>query len=217
MYIAVAVTAAILSLMFGGLSYALGTQTDRILGQMAAVDPGIPPVLSRPAPPPPPPPPPVVEGPDQVEVVSGFLEPEIAEGIVKVFQDATTLTIRIAGQGMFGSGSDKLSEGYAERIERVSRALAEQKGQVLVVGHSDNVPIRSSRFPSNQHLSLARAESVKAQMARFIDPARLSAEGRAETEQLGDESTEEGRAFNNSREGRAQNRRIEIILLKAEN
>jgi len=207
-YIAVAVTVGLLSLMFGGLSYALGTGSDRILGQMASVDPGIPPVLSRPAPPPPPPPPPVIEGPDQVEVVSGFLAPEIQEGIVKVFQDATTLTVRIAGQGMFGSGSDKLSKGYDEKIERLAKAMAEQKGQILVVGHSDNVPIKSSRFPSNQHLSLARAESVMAQMAKFIDPARLSAEGRADKEPI---------EPNDTAEGRAANRRIEIILLKAEN
>lgn len=237
-YIAVAVTVAILSLMFGGLSYALGTGTDRILGQMASVDPGTPPVLSRPAPPPPPPPPPAVEGPDQVEVVSGFLEPEIKDGIVKVFQDATTLTIRIAGQGMFGSGSDKLTKGYDEKIERLTEALAEQDGQILIVGHSDNVPIKSSRFPSNQHLSLARAESVKASMIqqmekvaaklrdqiaastddatrleldkklKRLDPARLSAEGRADKEPI---------EPNDTAEGRAANRRIEIILLKAEN
>ena len=77
-YIAVAVIAAILSLMYGGLSYVLGGTSDRLLGALASVDPGVPAVLSRPAPPPPPPPPPPPEaGPTQEEIVAEFLRPEI--------------------------------------------------------------------------------------------------------------------------------------------
>ncbi|MGQ0565405.1 MAG: type IVB secretion system protein IcmH/DotU [Gemmobacter sp.] len=216
-YIAVAVIVAVLAMMYGGLSYVLGGTSDRLLGTMAAVDPGVPAVLSRPAPPPPPPPPPPPEaGPSQQEVVSGFLKPEIDDGLVKVFEDATKLTIRVRGEGMFGSGSDKLADGYDARIERLAKALADRPGKIVIVGHSDNQPIKTARFPSNQHLSLARAESVMKSMANHLDSARLTAEGRAETQQLGDEKTEEGRAFNNSREGRAENRRIEIILLKEE-
>lgn len=209
-YIAVAVIAAILSLMFGGLSYALTSTTDRVLGTMSAVDPGVPPVLERPAPPPPPPPPPPPEaGPDEVEVVSGFLAPEIEEGLIKVFQDPSKLTVQIKGQGMFASGSDKLAKGYDERIARLAKALNEQNGRIIIVGHSDNVPIKSSRFPSNQHLSLARAESVLKSMSKALDdPARMSAEGRADKEPI---------ESNDTAEGRAANRRIEIILLKAEN
>ena len=59
------------------------------------------------------------------------------------------------------------------------------------------------------HLSLARAESVKKMMAEHLDnPSRLSAEGRAEKEPLESNAT---------KEGRAANRRIEIILLREEN
>ncbi|MFN4159328.1 MAG: type VI secretion system protein TssL, long form [Gemmobacter sp.] len=208
-WIAVGVTALLLALMFGGLTYALGTTSDRLIGQLASIDPGVPAVLSRPAPPPPPPPPPPPEaGPSQVEIVSGFLEPEIKEGLVKVFQDATTLTVRVKGQGMFGSGSDKLAAGYDARIERLAKALNAQSGRILVVGHSDNQPIRTARFPSNTHLSLARAESVLKSMAKHMDdPKRLSAEGRAEKEPIESNATAEGRAAN---------RRIEIVLLKAE-
>ncbi len=218
-YLALGITAALLGLMFGGLSYALGSNSERLLGQMAAIDPGIPATLERPAPPPPPPPPPPPEaGPTQEQIVSGFLEPEIKEGLVKVFGDANSLTIRVKGQAMFGSGSDKLTKGYDEKIIRLAKALNDQPGKIIVVGHSDNVPIKTSRFPSNQHLSLARADSVRKVMSEHLDDnARLSAEGRADKEQLGDPNTEEGRAFNNSKDGRAENRRIEIKLLKAEN
>ena len=205
-YIAVALIAAILSLMYGGLSYVLGGTSDRLLGAMASIDPGVPAVLSRPAPPPPPPPPPPPEaGPTQQEVVSGFLKPEIDDGLVKVFEDPTKLTIRIKGEGMFGSGSDTLADGYDARIERLAKALTDQPGKIIIVGHSDNVPIKSARFPSNQHLSLARAESVMKSMARHLDRKRMTAEGRADKEPVGS---------NDTKEGRAANRRIEIILLK---
>jgi type VI secretion system protein ImpK len=208
-WISVASTVVLLSIMFGVLTYLLGSENDRLLGQMASIDPGVPAVLNRPAPPPPPPPaPPPEAGPDQVEVVSGFLEPEIKDGLIKVFQDPTSLTVRVKGQGMFGSGSDKLAAGYDERIARLAKALNDQPGRILIVGHSDNVPIKTARFPSNTHLSLARAESVLKSMAKHIDdPKRLTAEGRAEKEPIEDNSTAEGRAAN---------RRIEIILLKAE-
>jgi type VI secretion system protein ImpK len=197
---------AILSLTFGGISLALGSQTERLLGQMASVDPGLPPVLERPAPPPPPPPPP--PGPDQVQVVSGFLEKEITAKTILVYQDANTLTVRVNGNGMFGSGSDSLKPEVVDMIERISKALNNQKGKVLVIGHSDNVPIRSSRFPSNMHLSLARADSVKKLMAVHIDdPSRVSAEGRADKEPL---------EPNTTKAGQAANRRIEIVLLREE-
>jgi type VI secretion system protein ImpK len=205
-YIALGVVTAILSLTFGGISLALGSQTERLLGQMASVDPGLPPVLERPAPPPPPPPPP--PGPDQVQVVSGFLEKEITAKTILVYQDANTLTVRVNGNGMFGSGSDSLKPEVVDMIERISKALNNQKGKVLVIGHSDNVPIRSSRFPSNMHLSLARADSVKKLMAVHIDdPSRVSAEGRADKEPL---------EPNTTKAGQAANRRIEIVLLREE-
>jgi type VI secretion system protein ImpK len=207
-YIAVAAIAVVLSLMYGGLSYVLGGTSDRLLGAMAAIDPGVPAILSRPAPPPPPPPPPPPEaGPTQEEIVAEFLKPEIEEGLVKVFQDATKLTVRVKGEGMFASGSDRLAQGYDSRIERLAKALVDQPGNIIVVGHSDNVPIKSSRFPSNQHLSLARAESVMKSMAEHLDPKRLTAEGRADKEPI---------EPNDTKEGRAANRRIEIILLKVE-
>ncbi|WP_323005167.1 type VI secretion system protein TssL, long form [Pseudorhodobacter sp.] len=205
-YIAVGAIAALLSISFGGISIALGGQTERLLGQLGAVDPGRPPVLERPAPPPPPPPPP--PGPDQVQVVSGFLEKEIKAETIKVFQDANTLTVRINGNGMFGSGSDSLSKDIEDTISRLTKAMDGQKGKIIVVGHSDNVPIKSSRFPSNMHLSLARAEAVKAFMEKMLtDASRISAEGRSDKEPI---------ESNDTREGRAANRRIEIVLLREE-
>lgn len=204
-WISLTVTTLLLGMQFVGLSWALSNQTERVIGQLSIVDSGPVAELERRAPPPPPTPPtPIVV--DQVAKVSGFLEPEIAEGIIEVFQKGNTLIIRVAGTGMFGSGSDKLQADFGPRINRLAQALNDEKGALIVVGHSDNVPIRSSRFPSNMHLSLARAKSVMAGMADVLsDPNRLSAEGRADKEPLAD---------NSSREGRARNRRIEVLWVQ---
>lgn len=204
-WIAVGVTAVLLVLEFAGLSYALSSKTENLIGQLSVIDSGPVAELQRRAPPPPPPPPEQAK----VEKVAQFLQPEIEEGIVKVFEAGNTLVIRITGSGMFGSGSDQLQDSFVDPVNRVAQALNDEPGPVIVAGHSDNVPIRSSRFPSNMHLSLARAKSVMQQMADALnDPSRLSAEGRADNEPIADNST---------REGRAANRRIEVLLVQEQN
>jgi type VI secretion system protein ImpK len=76
-------------------------------------------------------------------------------------------------------------------------------GSVLISGHTDSVPIRSLQFPSNWHLSKARALSVRDLLAAQVAPARMTAEGRADTEPVDD---------NANASGRARNRRVEIAL-----
>ena len=195
---------ALLAMGFLGFSYALSNSTERVLGRLSVLDSGQVAELERRAPPPPPPP----RQDQQLEKVAEFLKPEIDEGLVTVFQDANTLTIRIAGAGMFGSGSDALKDAFHVPLERVATALNGEEGPIIIVGHSDSIPIRSARFPSNMHLSLARAESVMKSIAKKMDdPTRLSAEGRAAKSPI---------ASNKTAEGRAKNRRIEIVLVRAD-
>lgn len=204
-WIALGVTGLLLVFEFGSLSYVLSNRTENVIGQLSVIDAGPVAELQRRAPPPPPPPP-QPEQVAQIEKVTDFLQPEIEEGLVKVFEKGNTLTIRLTGSGMFGSGSDTLQKKFMTPIERVAIALNDLPGPVIIAGHSDNVPIRSSRFPSNMHLSLARAKSVMKRMAEQLDdPARMSAEGRADSEPIADNST---------RDGRATNRRIEVLLIQ---
>ena len=108
---------------------------------------------------------------------------------------------------MFRSASDQVKDKFLPILIRVGEALENETGKVIIAGHSDNVPIRSVRFPSNWHLSLARAESILRLLEQSLsDGRRLSAEGRAANEPI---------ASNDTPEGREQNRRIEVILLKA--
>ena len=79
---------------------------------------------------------------------------------------------------------------------------------MLITGHSDNVPIRSMRYPSNWHLSQARAQSVLAVIANYVPGSRLQSEGRADAEPI---------APNDTPANRARNRRVEITLTTAVN
>ena len=87
-------------------------------------------------------------------------------------------------------------------------ALAQVKGDVQVVGHTDNQPIRSLRFPSNWHLSTARAEGVRHALVAQVSAARMRSFGKAEAEPV---------APNDSAENRARNRRVDIILVPEQN
>ncbi|MBP1852496.1 type VI secretion system protein TssL, long form [Rhizobium halophytocola] len=205
-WIIAGVALAGICLLFFGFSFALSGDTKRLSGQIAALDVNGPIELARPAPPPPPAPP----APKQVstvETVSAFLQPEIDEGLVTVDSLGNTLTIRIAGNSMFPSASDQLEPRFEDIMDRVAKALDNEDGRIIVAGHSDNIPIQTARFPSNLALSLARAKSVMDRIsASLSDKSRITAEGRADKEPI---------ASNDTPEGRAKNRRIEVILVKA--
>lgn len=202
-WITAGVVSIFLTAAFLTLSLLLSGTTKRVLGQLSVLDTAQVSELLRRAPPPPPPPP---RDDGQLERIKTFLEPEITQGVVKVFQDANTITMRVVGRGMFGSGSDVLKDAFLPPLAQVAKALDAEKGPVIIAGHSDNIPIKSSRFPSNMHLSLARATSVmKSLSGEITEPGRMSAEGRADKTPI---------APNGTPEGRAQNRRIEILLVR---
>ncbi len=90
-------------------------------------------------------------------------------------------------------------------MEKVAQTLDKEPKEIMVVGHSDSVPLRSQvRFKSNHDLSIQRAQSVADVMAPHLaDPSRLVVEGRGPDEPIAD---------NKTAEGRAQNRRVDILL-----
>ena len=205
-WIATGALAAVMLAMFLALSYVLSLSTQGIAGQLAVLDPPGPARLDRPAPVALPSPT-VQEDTRQLEAVQGFLEEAIAADLVSVFQDANTITVRLNGANMFASASDRLQPQFKAPLEAVAEALNRSTtGPVLIAGHSDSDPIRTARFPDNMALSLARAEAVRDRLEDLIDdPSRLRAEGRSDAEPI---------ASNDTAEGKAQNRRIEIILLR---
>lgn len=133
-----------------------------------------------------------------------FLEPEIKQGLVTVTDEADRSVVRLRGDSFFGSGSAEPMAGSLPVLRRIGQALAEVKGEVLITGHSDNQPIRSLRYPSNWHLSAARADAVKGALTTLVDPARMRSDGKADAEPV---------AANDTPANRARNRRVDIVLL----
>jgi type VI secretion system protein ImpK len=197
------ITVALLTLMFVGFTYALNDASDRG-GAIAQLQPVGAIDLARAEAAPPPEPPTFVVNPFQK-----FLQPEIDEKLVTVEENAQRILVRISGEGMFASGSDKLDPQFVPIMERIGRALQEQAGLAVITGHTDSQKIKkSTRFPSNYHLSVARAETAKAIIVvQLQDASRITAEGRGENEPIGD---------NGTAEGRKQNRRIELVVFKSE-
>lgn len=137
--------------------------------------------------------------------LAAFLAPEIREGLVSVRETADRSIVTINGDNLFASGSATLDPAYDTLIGRIAQALAGVPGRVVVTGHTDDQRLVSARFPSNWHLSQARADSVRAMLASLTGTsARFSAEGRGDAEPL---------ASNDTPAGRAKNRRVEITLL----
>jgi type VI secretion system protein ImpK len=194
LWVVAALTAGLLLILFVVLQFTLNGRTNATFNALQSFDVKAPAGKPLPAPPPPPP---------AAPRLAVLLKLPIAAGQVQVKDLADRSIVTIAGDGFFESSSAEVSSSVRPLLDQVAQALAQVPGSVLITGHTDNQPIRSLRFPSNWHLSQARAESVRDLMAPTVKMDRMKAEGRAESEPLDDNATAAGRA---------RNRRVEITL-----
>ena len=138
--------------------------------------------------------------------LSRGLENNIVRGEMTLVLKDENLVIRLAGEGSFVSGSDKLQPSFKTLIIQIGEQLASSKGRIRIEGHTDNIKIAfSERFMSNWDLSSARSSSVAAALVKDvgIDVDRLIVAGFADSVPL---------KSNDTASGRAMNRRIEIIV-----
>ncbi|HEY3448474.1 MAG TPA: OmpA family protein [Myxococcales bacterium] len=120
----------------------------------------------------------------------------------------TEITVGVPSSVTFASGEAALTPAAREPLEKIAEILRTVPNAVRVEGHTDNVPMRGAKFPSNWHLSAARAQSVvRLFQEKGLDPRKLLVVGFGETRPRRDNATEDGRAAN---------RRIEIKLLRPE-
>ncbi|MEF3073890.1 type IVB secretion system protein IcmH/DotU [Methylobacter sp. Wu1] len=198
LWVVASVAGFALMLVFLGFLYAVNQASNPLLSQLYKIkdDLDIKPTLAvnKPAP--------AAPVRNILDDLRAFLAPEIQQHKVTVDQVNGKTVIRIMAKSFFASGSDQIQAEYYPLLEKIAQALTTITDPISVVGHTDNVPIFTARFPSNWDLSSARAKTVAAFLSghgQFSHP--IASEGRADTQSL---------VPNDSPEHRAMNRRIEI-------
>jgi len=119
------------------------------------------------------------------------------------------LIVSLKEAGFFDSGKATIKPEAYELINTISEVMTQYNNPLRLEGHTDNIPISSAQFPSNWELSTARATNgLKYLLKNFdVDPDKISATGYAEFRPLTD---------NNTTEGRAKNRRVDLVMLSSD-
>jgi len=134
------------------------------------------------------------------------LRHEIALHTVALHRETDGLVISLREFGFFDSGSAALKPSAMPALDRIASILAIRVCRLRIEGHTDNVPIHTSQMASNWELSTARStELVRLLIVRYnFSPDRLAAAGYAEYHPI---------ASNDTPQGRAQNRRVDVVIL----
>jgi type VI secretion system protein ImpK len=216
---AAAMMCAVLAAAFFILRTLVTDQGEALAQDLLALNPATAPTISRsvavvpveeqpaaepePAAPPPPP-----ETP-QIDRIRSALAKEIDGGQVSVETKGDYIVIEIGNALLFASGGAEAKPDFAPVAADIAAALSAEPGPIRIVGHTDNVkPRKSGTFKSNYDLSVARAEAVQKALAPKIgDTARITVEGKGEDEPVADNATPEGRA---------KNRRVDVMLARKE-
>jgi chemotaxis protein MotB len=141
-----------------------------------------------------------------MENLEKALKSEIDAGLIELALEDNRIIIRIKEKGVFPTGSDRLERNFEPIIQRLANTLSTTSGTIIVAGHTDSIPIANSVFHSNWQLSTARALTVAQVFFDCSDTLmpRVHLESYAEFKPIDS---------NDTPEGRARNRRVEISLV----
>ncbi len=130
--------------------------------------------------------------------------PEIGRAVIAIHQSANGLVISLQEAGFFESGAADIRPSALPVLYRIAAVLPESS--LRVEGHTDNIPIHTLHFASNWELSSSRASSIARLLLLHanVHPEKMSVAGYAEFHPA---------ASNDTAEGRARNRRVDIVLL----
>jgi len=138
--------------------------------------------------------------------IRSLLSEEIEQGLVEVEQNGEKIILRLGQQDSFDSGRAEIKMSFESTLRKVGGALNDVGGLVKIEGHTDNVPVGfSSRYRSNWDLSSARSAAVADYIiaSTNLEPGNVSVAGFADSKPI---------TSNDTSEGRARNRRIEVIV-----
>lgn len=144
-----------------------------------------------------------------LEKLQANLAPELASGKIQVRLDERGLTISLREAAFFASGDATLQHSSLPMVGKIAAVIADLPNSIRLEGHTDALPIHNSRFRNNWELSTARAIAMLELLeSKFnIPAARMSVAG------YGENAPSD---TNDSEEGRAHNRRVDVVVLSAE-
>ena len=143
---------------------------------------------------------------EQYRRIRENLSNEIEKELVEVIREGEIIIVRLAEQGSFTSGAATLQPGFGKLLDKVGVSLKGAEGLITIEGHTDNVPVAfSERFRSNWDLSAARSAAVADYLldSASLEGGNVMVTGLADTKPI---------MSNDTKEGRAKNRRIEIVI-----
>ncbi|GAB6282804.1 MAG: OmpA family protein [Ignavibacterium sp.] len=128
------------------------------------------------------------------------------EGSIKLIENERGITVRILDDILFPSGSAELNEYSKIILKKIAKVIMNLPNDIRIEGHTDNIPISSSAYQSNWHLSVARAVNTAYYLMNFenLNPDKVSVVGYSEFKPVD---------TNDTPEGRANNRRVDIVIL----
>jgi len=141
-----------------------------------------------------------------MKYLSGELQREIAAGKIELHLEPRGLIVSLKEAAFFPSGGDTVDPTSFASLQKVSTVLSALPNPVRLEGHTDSVPIHTARFRNNWELSAARSIAMLNVLSdKFqLSPERFSVAGYADTAPV---------ASNDTSEGRARNRRVDIVIL----
>ena len=147
----------------------------------------------------------ILDGQQIIDIIKEDVDVNTA---VKVLKTDRGVVIRLNDTMLFDAGSAIIKPQAQASLNKIALSLAKFKNPVLIEGHTDSMPIKSEKYPSNWELSTARAINIIKYLTQThkLPPDRLSAVGYGEYMPI---------AENTSPQGRAKNRRVDIIVLSS--
>ena len=139
--------------------------------------------------------------------LSNLIENDSYGSSISLEENERGITLHILDDILFSSGSADLENGSKEILSKIAALVKKMPNDIRIEGHTDNVPIHNSQYPSNWHLSVARALNTAYFLINDegLDPDKISIVGYSEYQPI---------AENDSDENRAKNRRVDFVIIK---
>ena len=193
LWLTASISIALLLITYGSLLFNLNTHSDPVAIQARALSMNIPPLIKKART--------VTTVSHRTSSFDGLAQ-DLANGTLDIQKTPNGIKFILFGTGLFSSGSAQVINSAL--IKRIADNILQLQGSIKVIGHTDNVPIRTFQFPSNLYLSKQRAVAIAAILGKSMNNQNIQTEGMADLQPL---------FANSTAANRAKNRRVEILLL----